>query len=66
MRKTGAVILASLGLILAVAVPVTLAVVFNIDPKEPHHFLFGMMPGIRIKMMARKLSKSGGAPQADA
>ena len=27
MRKTGAVILASLGLILAVAVPVTLAVV---------------------------------------
>jgi len=65
MRKTGAVILASLGLILAVAVPVTLAVVFNIDPKLPHHFLFGMMPGISIMVLARKLSKGGLKPMPD-
>lgn len=60
MRKTGAVILASLGLILAVAVPVTLAVVFNIDlGKNVNALLLGMMPGISIMMLARKLSKSG-------
>ena len=53
------------GLILAVAVPVTLAVVFNIDPKEPYHFLFGMMPGISIMMLARKLSKGGPKPMPD-
>lgn len=64
MRKTGAVILASLGLILAVAVPVTLAVVSNIDlGKNVNVLLFGMMPGIIIMMLARKLSKSGGGPK---
>ena len=65
MRKTGAVILASLGLILAVAVPVILAVVSNIDPKLPHHFLFGKMPGISIMVIARKLSKGGLKPMPD-
>lgn len=52
MRKTGAVILASLGLILAVAVPVTLGVNVNA-------LLFGIMPGISIMVLARKLSKGG-------
>ena len=65
MRKTGAVILASLGLILAVAVPVTLAVVSNIDLGKSHHLLFGMMPGISIMMLARKLSKGGPKPMPD-
>ena len=64
MRKTGAVILASLGLILAVAVPVILAVVSNIDlGKNVAVLLFGMMPGISIMMLAHKQSKSGAHPK---
>jgi len=58
MRKTGAVILASLGLILAVAVPVTLGVNVNA-------LLFGIMPGISIMVLARKLSKGGLKPMPD-
>ncbi len=66
MRKTGAVILASLGLILAVAVPVILAVVSNIDlGKNVAVLLFGMMPGISIMVLARKLSKGGLKPMPD-
>lgn len=63
MRKTGAVILASLGLILAVAVPVILAVNSNFDHGKTQSFLLGMMPGISIIMLARKLSKSVGLPK---
>ncbi len=58
MRKTGAVILASLGLILAVAVPVILGVNVNA-------LLFGIMPGISIMVLARKLSKGGLKPMPD-
>ena len=58
MRKTGAVILASLGLILAVAVPVTLG-------ENVNALLFGKMPGISIMVLARKLSKGGLKPMPD-
>src|SRR5262245_5147914 len=62
MRKTGAVILASVGLILAVGVPVTIAVVFNIDlGKKPGALVGGMMPGISVMVLAGKLWKGGAA-----
>ena len=64
MRKTGAVILASVGLILAVAVPVTLAVVFNIDlGKRTAVLVGGMMPGISVMLLAGKLWKGGAPPK---
>src|SRR5205807_742405 len=60
--KTGAFILASAGLILAVGVPATLAVVFNIDlGKRTGVFVGGMMPGISVMVLAAKLWKGGTA-----
>lgn len=64
MRKTGAFVLAGIGLILAVGVPVTIAVVFSIDlGKKPGILVGGMMPGIVVLMLAVKVWKSGAAPK---
>jgi hypothetical protein len=64
MRRTGAFILASVGLILAVAVPVTIAVVFNIDlGKRTGVLVGGMMPGISLMVLAGKLWKGGAVPK---
>jgi hypothetical protein len=62
MRKTGALILASVGVILAVAVPVTIAVVFNIDlGRKTGVLVGGMMPGMGLMVLAGKLWKDGTA-----
>lgn len=62
MRKTGALILASVGLILAVGVPVTIAVAFNIDlGKRPGVLVGGMLPGIGVMALAGKLWKDAAA-----
>jgi hypothetical protein len=64
MRKTGALILAAVGLILAVGVPITMAVVFNIDlGKQPAVMGGGMMPGIVVMAVAGKLWKGAAAVQ---
>jgi len=62
MKKSGALILALVGLILAVGIPITVAVVFNIDPgKQPGILVGGMMPGIMVMALAGKLRKGGTA-----
>jgi hypothetical protein len=62
MRKTGAVILAIVGLLLAVGIPITIAVAFNIDPgKQPGILVGGMTPGIVVMALASKLWKGGTA-----
>jgi hypothetical protein len=64
MRKTGALILAGVGLILAVGVPVTLALSFDIDlGKRPGVLVGGVMPGVCVMALARKLWQGGGAPR---
>src|SRR5262249_60605206 len=64
MRKTGALIVAVVGLILAVGVPVTIALLFNIDlGKRPGVLVGGMMPGVSVMVLARKLWKGGEAPK---
>jgi hypothetical protein len=65
MRKTSAFILAGLGLILAVGLPVAVATFFNIDlGGKPGLLVGGMMPGLGVMIAARKLWK--GAPVARA
>src|SRR5262245_57276601 len=62
MRKTGALILAGVGLILAVGVPITISIVFNIDlGKRTGVLVGGMMPGIGVMVLAGKLWKGGAA-----
>jgi hypothetical protein len=64
MRKTGALILAEVGLILAVGVPVTVSLLFNIDlGKRADVLVGGMMPGLSVMVLARKLWKGGEAPR---
>ena len=64
MRKTGALILAGVGLILAVGIPITIALLFNIDlGKKPGVLVGGMMPGVSVMVLARKLWKGGGVPR---
>jgi hypothetical protein len=64
MRKTGALILAGVGLILAVGVPVAIAVFFQIDlGKKPGVLVGGMMPGLSVMVLARKLWKGGEVPK---
>jgi hypothetical protein len=64
MRKTAALILAGVGLILAVGVPITIAVLFNIDPgKKPGVLVGGMMPGICVMALAGKVRKGSQAPK---
>jgi hypothetical protein len=65
MRKTGALILAGVGLILAVGLPVTIALLFNIElGKRPGVLVGGMMPGVSVMVLARKLWKAGEAPMS--
>ena len=64
MRRTIAVILAGTGLILAVGVPVLLALLFNIDlGKKPAVLTGGMMPGVCVMVWARALWKGREAPK---
>jgi hypothetical protein len=64
MRKAAAVILAAVGLSLAVGVPITIALVFNLDPgKKPGVLVGGMMPGVGVMVLARKLWKGREAPK---
>jgi hypothetical protein len=54
--------LAAVGLILAVGVPITIAVAFDIDlGKQPAVMGGGMMPGIVVMAVAGKLWKGGAA-----
>lgn len=58
MRRAAAVILVGAGLILAVGVPIAIAVRFDIDPgKNSVVLLGGMMPGLGVMVLARKLWK---------
>jgi hypothetical protein len=64
MRKTAAFILAGVGLVLAVGVPIVIAVAFNIDPgRRPGVLVGGMMPGIGVMVFAHRLWKAGEAPK---
>jgi hypothetical protein len=64
MRKAIAALLAVVGLILAVGVPITIALLFNLDPgKKPGLLVGGMMPGVSVLVLARKLWKGGEAPK---
>jgi hypothetical protein len=64
MRKTGALILAGVGLNLSVGVPVTIALLFNIDlGARPGVLVGGMMPGVCVMVLARKLWKGGETPK---
>ena len=62
MRTIAAVILASVGLTLAVGIPITLAVVFDIDlGTKPGVLVGGMMPGIGVMGLAAWLWNGGPA-----
>ena len=64
MRKTGAAILAGVGLILAVGVPIAIALLFRVDlGKRPGVLVGGMMPGLSVMVLAGKLWKGGEAPK---
>ncbi|MFO0876525.1 MAG: hypothetical protein U0840_04055 [Gemmataceae bacterium] len=64
MRKLAAVLLATAGLILAVGLPITIAVVFNIDLGTRAGVLVGgMMPGIGVLALAGRLWSGAPAPQ---
>jgi len=64
MRKTAAFILAGVGLILAVGVPVTIALLFNIDlGKQPAYLVGGMIPGLSVMVLARRLWKGAKVPK---
>jgi hypothetical protein len=64
MRKTGALILAGVGLILAAGVPITIALLFNIDlGKRTGVLVGGMMPGVSVMVLARTLWRGGEAPK---
>ncbi len=58
MRKVVAALSAMMGLVLAVSLPITLALYFNIDPgKKPGILMGGMLPGLSVLVLARKLWK---------
>jgi hypothetical protein len=64
MNKTGALILFAVGLVLAVGVPVAVAIGFNIDPgQKPGLLVGGMMPGVCVIALARRLWKGEGPPR---
>jgi hypothetical protein len=64
MRKTVALLLGLAGLILAVGVPIAVALWLNLDPgKKPGLLVGGMMPGLGVLLLARKLWKGGEAPR---
>src|SRR5215813_4657307 len=64
MRKTIAIALAGIGLILAVGIPVAIAVFFNIDlGKKPGFLVGGMMPGLSVMVLAGKVWKGGATPK---
>jgi hypothetical protein len=63
MRKTVAIFLVPVGLVLAVAVPVFVIVLYNMDPIRNSAAMVGlMMPGLAVVALARNLWRSGEAP----
>jgi hypothetical protein len=66
MNKTGALILFMVGLVLAVGVPVAVAIGFDIDPgQKPGLLVGGMMPGVCVIALARRLWTGDGPPRPD-
>lgn len=64
MRKTFALILAGVGLIVAVGLPIVIASLFNIDlGAKPGLGVGGMMPGLGIMVLARRLWKGATTPR---
>ncbi len=58
MRSAGALVLAIIGFALAVALPIVIAIAFDIDlGKRTSALVGGMMPGIIVMVLASKLSK---------
>jgi hypothetical protein len=63
MRKVIAVTLVPVGLLLAIAGPVLIGALYNIDfGDRPRLLLAAMIPGITIMALASKLWRGGGAP----
>ena len=59
MRKSVAILLVPIGVILAIAVPIVVAVVWNIDPgKRPNLLVATMAPGVALLALAAKLWRS--------
>jgi hypothetical protein len=62
MKRTVAVLLIPLGIILAVALPIVIAVAFALDPgKQPLILVAAIMPGITVIAFGRQLRSSGEA-----